>query len=266
MLFQPCFYGISAANYLSSPFSATHPSFLAEEVNLAVRNSTTLMEESFAKLLLTTSTELETLKAPVDNVCLYLTSLSVSKQENAPYFDKYTAALMSESSISGMFTILRRNGDFNFLNFRLLQLVVKEFGNQDLEAQVEKYGVKVDEFMRETKLTDFLRVWRGQAAHGSVLNRQLLVVKLDREWPKATLSYIACIEKYLANEFELHDFIFRFSQAHPGCVSLVWLIPSCTAQLIKDAMKINTPNFKKMKIRELIVNGDVLFQVLALQL
>ena len=203
MLFQPCFYGISAANYLSSPFSATHPSFLAEEVNLAVRNSTTLMEESFAKLLLTTSTELETLKAPVDNVCLYLTSLTVSKQENAPYFDKYTAALMNESSISGMFTILRRNGDFNFLNFRLLQLVVKEFGNQDLEALVEKYGVKVDEFMRETKLTNFLRVWRGQAAHGSVLNRQLLVVKLEREWPKATLSYIARIEKYLANEFEL---------------------------------------------------------------
>jgi len=180
-----------------------------------------MMEERFGALLVTASTELETLKAPVDKVCLYLTSLSASKQANAPYFDKYTAALMSESSISRIFAILSRNGDFNFLNFRLLQLVVKEFGNQELEAQVEKYGVKINEFMRETKLTDFLRVWRGQAAHGSVLNRQLLIVKLDREWPEATLSYIAHMERYLANEFELHDFIFRFSQAHPGCVSLV---------------------------------------------
>ena len=224
------------------------------------------MEERFGALLVKTSTELETLKAPVDKVCLYLTSLSASKQANAPYFDKYTAALMSESSISRIFTILSRNGDFNFLNFRLLQLAVKKFGNQNLKAQVEDYGVKVIEFMKETKLTDFLRVWSGQAAYGSVLDRQLLVVKLDREWPKATLWCIAETEKYLAGEFQLNDFIFRFKEARPGCVILMWLIPSCAAQLIKDAMKTKTPNFKRMKIRELIVNGDVLFQVLALQL
>ena len=224
------------------------------------------MEESFADLLVTTSTELETLKTPADKLRLYLTSLSASRQANAPYFDKYTAALMNESSISQMFTILCRIGDFNFLNFRLLRLAVNKFGNEDLKAEVEKYGAKVDGFMKETKLTDFLRVWSGHAAHGSVLNRQLLIVKLDREWQGAYLSRIARTEEYLAGEFQLHDFIFRFSQAHPGCVTLVWLIPACAAQLIKDAMKTKTPNFKKMKIRELIVNGDVLFQVLVSQL
>jgi len=224
------------------------------------------MEESFADLLVTTSTELVKLKAPVDDVRLYLTSLSAAKQANAPYFDKYTAALLSEFSISRIFTILSRNGDFDFLNFRLLLLVVKKFGNQNLRAQVEDYRVKVIEFMKETKLADFFRVWSGQAAHGSVLDRQLLIAKLDREWSKATLWCIAEMEKYLAGEFQLNDFIFRFKGARPGCVILVWLIPSCAAQLIKDTMKIKTPNFKEMKICELIVNGDVLFQVLALQL
>ena len=45
-------------------------------------------------------------------------------------------------------------------------------------------------------------------------------------------------------------------------MSLVWLIPACAARLIKEAMKTKQPNFKKMNIQELIVNGEVLFQVM----
>ena len=222
------------------------------------------MEERFADLLVTTSTGLETLKVPIDEVRLYLTSLTASTQRNAPYFDQYTLALLNEPSVNGMFTILSRTGDVSFLNFRLLQLTVEKFGNQNLKAKVERYGEEVTKFTKETKLTDFLRVWSGQLAHGSVPNRQMLIVKLNRKWPEATLSTITHVEKFLAGEFQLNDYAFRFINAHPGCVSLVWLIPTCATQLIKEAMKTKKPNFRKMKIQELIVNGEILFPVLVL--
>ena len=220
------------------------------------------MEERFADLLVAASDELETLETRVDQVRLYLTSLKASTQADEPLFDKYTLSDLNESSLNRILTHLSRTGAVSFLNFHLLQLVVKKFGNQNLKDQMKKYGEEVTEFMRETKFTDFYRIWSGQAAHGSVPNYQLLVVKLDRKWPEATLSIIADVESYLAGEFQLNAFIFRFAQANPGCVSLVWLIPACAARLIKEAMKTKQPDFKKMNIQELIVNGEVLFSVI----
>ena len=220
------------------------------------------MEESFAGLLVAASAELEELGVPVDKVRLYLTSLKVSTQADVLLFDQYTLSPLNEPSLDRIFTILSRTGAVNFLNFRLLQLVVMKFGNQNLKDQMKKYGEEVNQFMKETKFIDFYRIWSGQAAHGSVPNYQLLVVKLDRKWPEATLSMVADMESYLAGEFQLNAFIFRFSQANQGCVSLVWLIPASAAQLIKEAMKTKQPNFKKMNIQELIVNGEVLFSVM----
>ena len=149
------------------------------------------MEEKFADLVVAASDELETLETQVDRVKLYLMNLKVSTQADEPLFDQYSLSLLNESSLNQIFTILSRTGVIHFLNFRLLQLVVKKFGNQHLKDQVEKYGEEVSKFMKETKFTDFYRIWSGQAAHGSVPNYQLLVVKLDRKWPEATLSTIA---------------------------------------------------------------------------
>ena len=219
------------------------------------------MEEKFAGLLVTASAELGKLGVAVDEVVLYLTSLKASTQADVPLFDQYTLSLLNESSLDQVFTILSHTGAINFLNFRLLQLVVIEFGNQNLKDQMMKYGEEVNQFKKETKFIDFFRIWSGQAAHGSVPNYQLLVVKLDKKWPEATLSMIADLENYLAGEFQLNAFIFRFAQANPGCVNPVWLIPASAAQLIKEAMKIKQPNFKKMNIQELIVNGEVLYSV-----
>ena len=221
-----------------------------------------LMEESFASLLLTASIELRKLGVAVDEVVLYLTSLTASTQADVPLFDQYTLSLLNASSLNQVFTILSRTGAINFLNFRLLQLVVMKFGNQNLKDQMKKYGEEVNQFMRETKFTDFYRIWSGQAAHGSVPNHQLVIVKLDKKWPEATLSMIADMENFLAGEFQLNTCSFRFANAIPGCVSLVWLIPASAAQLIKEAMKTKQPNFKKMNIEELIVNGEVLYSVM----
>ena len=220
------------------------------------------MEERFAGLLVTASAELGKLGVPVDGVVLYLTSLKASTQADVPFFDQYTLSFLNERSLDRIFTILSRTGDVNFLNFRLLKKVVKQFGNQNLDDQVDKYREEVQRFMRKTKFTDFLRVWSGQATYGSVSKRELLIVKLDRKWPEATLSFVADMEQFLAGEFQLNIIIFRFAHANPGCVSLVWLIPASAAQLIKEAMKTKQPNFKKMNIQELIVNGELLYSVM----
>ena len=222
------------------------------------------MEERFAGLLVTASAELGKLGVPVGGVVLYLTSLKASTQADVSFFDQYTLSLLNEPSLDRIFTILSRTGAINFLNFRLLQLVVKNFGNENLKDRMVKYGEEVNTFMKETKFIDFYRIWSGQAVHGSVPNYQQLVVKLDRKWPEATLSMIAEIESYLAGEFQLNAFIFRFSQATQGCINLVWLIPASAAQLIKEAMRTKQPNFHKMNIQQLIVNGEVLFSVMVI--
>ena len=205
-------------------------------VNSEVRKNTKQMEEKFACLLVTASTELRKLGVTGDVVVTYLTSLThTGTQAGVPLFDQYTLSLLNKSSLDQVFIILSRTGAINFLNFRYLQLVVMKFGNQNLKDQMEKYGEEVNQFMKETKFTDFYRIWSGQAPHGSVPNNQLLVVELDRKWPGATLSTIAENENFLAGEFQLDAFIFRFAHANPGCVSPVQLNTVSATQVIKEA-------------------------------
>ena len=217
------------------------------------------MEEKFASLLILAHERLKTV-APIDDIHLYLNQLSVGQKENVPMFDEHMAEIITHSTLKAVFMFLSRIGVWDFLNHRLLAHIAKKYPDKVLEAAVLTYSKDVDTFKERTKLEDFLRIWPGRTRYDSDPQRVPLASKLNAQWKEYTLADLANHEGYLASEFLLNQFIFHFSNAEPGCVTLMWLIPASAAALIKKSIMKRQPDLKKMNIQELTV-GDFIYKV-----
>ena len=228
-------------------------------------------EEKFSALLAFSSERLQDLGVSPDKLKVYLTQLSVSQTENIPQFSEHMAGIMlNVDSHSKIFTFLSRVGAWGFLNFYLLKCVARRYGDDEMKGEVEKYGTEVDTLKSETKLKDYLRACSNRSPYGSLPERKPLIVKLEEEWGDCTLADVAEQEGYLAGEFLLEQYIFHFSNAAKGCVTLTWLIPTTAIPLIRRAI---TENRVKLKgtICELIVGDEcfifkVTYEILSTQL
>ena len=212
-------------------------------------------EESFATALAFASKRLETKVSPSE-LSVYTNQLTVDQKENVPQFDEHMAEISSKNSHSQLFTFLSQVGAWSFLNFYILKRVAERYGDEEMKMMVKEHGNKVDAFMRETKLKEYLRVWSGRSSYGSLPDRQPVIVKLDEEWDDYTLEKVAELEGYLAGEFLLKRSIFHFSNGAKKCVMLMWLIPSSAIAIMKKVIAEKRIDFKAANICELIVSED----------
>ncbi len=199
-------------------------------------------------------------EVPVDTVQQFINSLSVSRTENIPLFNQHMQEIISSSSLEEVFGILTRIGVWSFLNFRILEEIMRWFGGDELNVKIEQYKEKIRKFMSKTKLSDFLQVWSGRRFHTSSQEGIQIIAKCKCVWRYCTLSEVATMEQYLANEFLLHRSIFRLANAKPGCVTIMWLVPLSALKAIKKVIKERQPDLKKANIQELTV-GNLLFVV-----
>ena len=194
------------------------------------------LDGKFAKLLGSAQERLTALVS-VDTLRTYITHLSVSQKEHIPLYSKHMTEIVSENNHSKIFALMSRMGAWSMLNFHLLCQITEEYGDDELKAEVSSYSADVVVFKQTTMLHDFLDVWSSRSAYGSLPERQPLIVKLKDEWNDCTLAAVAKEECYLANEFQLEPHIMHFSNGKPGCVVLMWLIPTAAVPLIQKAMK-----------------------------
>ena len=220
------------------------------------------MTRKFALLLLTTYRKLKACNVPVEELRVYLTELSVSRKENVPLFSKQMAEIIVQTSLDQVITFMSRIGGWDFLNYYLLECVAEDFGDSELQGKVKEYGERVEVFKAMTKLAEFLRVWSSRSPQGSLPDRETLIVKLEAQlWKDCTLADVARQERWLASEFQLEQYAFHFSNAEPGCVCLMWLIPVSAVPLILKAIQDEKPNFTAASICEVVIGGSLVYKV-----
>ena len=228
---------MSAHASQSHKYSNLHIPYLESRVNVVVKKKMRAQEEKFAGLLAFASDRLQALPGVTpDMLRVYITQLSVSQKENIPQFSEHMVGIISESSYSQMFAFLSRVGAWGFLNFYLLSRIANRYGDDDMKRKVEAYGSEVNVFKSETKVKDYLRIWSGRSAYGSLPERKPLIAKLEEKWEHYTLAEVAEKEGYLAEEFSLEPYVFHLSNVGEGSVILMWLIPASAVPLIKRAV------------------------------
>jgi len=239
--------------------------FLKEPAKSKVSKSIREFEKRFAGLLCTTNRELKHAGVTGSDVRIFLNQMSVGQKENIPLYEQRMAEIISKFTIEEIILFCSRIELWDFLNFQLLQDVADHFEVEKLQNPIRDYSVAINEFKRDTKLIDFLRVWAGRNALNTLPDSEPVFAKIDSlKWEDCTLADVARHEEYLAGEFRLKQLVLRFRNAGDGCVVLMWLVTKSVASEMKRKLcSDEKPSFASMTcaFRELNIGGRT-FKVL----
>ena len=178
-------------------------------------------------------------------------------------FEQRMAEIISHVTVKEIILFCSRIQIWDFLNYRFLQDIADHFGVEELRTRLQEYSTAISAFKRKTKLVDYLRIWSRRNSLNTLPNSEPVFAKLRKtKWDECTLEDVARHEQYLASEFQLRQFVLRFSNAGEGCVVLMWLVTKSVAAEMKKIMSsAKKPAFDGMTIEELNIGGKI-FKVL----
>lgn len=237
---------------------------MERQINMEVKTNVRMLEEEFASLKTTVVEELSRADVSVMSFRTYVSSLANDQKDNILYPDQCMRQLRGEDQLDKMFSILDQYSVWSFLNFRLLRLIVQKFlaDNDHLKKSMVEYSKKVSDFQKETKLSDFLNARSSKGVTYLPMDDcVILQATLTGDFSEFTLHDLAKKQGYIAGEFLMQDFIFKFLHAKPGSVILYWVVSAQAAQHIKDVFKRRKPNLADGGIIEFFVDNDLLYQV-----
>ena len=199
---------------------------------------------------------------PIGQLQVRLTSLCVDLEDNIPLFDKHMLEVIAKTTIGGVIALMTRMKVWDILNFRVLSFILKKCVplEHEIHGHVGVYSTESTQFKKETLLRDYMSIQgaRYSIPHGCMT----ITAKFNAKYNSYTLADLANDEVFLADEFLLHKFVFRFKESYRGCISIMWFLPNSAKPLLEPPI-INSKReaLKKRRIVELIVDDKYIYRV-----
>ena len=184
-----------------------------------------------------------------------LISLNVrNKEQHKEFLDaNIFSGASAESTVEDMWCKLCDYS--NFLNYTLVEHMIKKFGDGDLLETMKAYKRKLEIFRSKTRLCDFVVYFRGITKCKEVLMKNLKV-KFDENWETCTLQDMENWKESLTQKLLLPSFTMDATEIDTGCVSITWAIPAmCTPSLVEKLKTLDKNFCKEHKIMSLTLVG-----------
>ena len=221
------------------------------------------LEQMYAGLVSRTQTAVEKQSPGVKEFRQKITLLpSLVKEELQKYLKEMLPDLYRAETIEAIFGCL--NLLWNYLNFGLLQHIIKVYGDGELKQQMEEYTTAVEIFREETPLHLFLSVQpkrRHLEVPGSLRsNLKEVMFKHNNFTFDSLLSEVESYRQKLACEFSLPDFAIILEQIERGSVSTVWLVPpSVSAKMKEHVQRKHFAFLQEHKIIQMKIDGTIVY-------
>ena len=222
----------------------------------AARAGTEKLEDKFSDMADRTLDIINEKKVTVQLFKNRLMNLNVrSKEQHKEFLDgNIFSGMSAESTVEDMWYKL--SDYWNFLNYTLLEHLIKKFGDKDLLKDMEAYKKRLKIFRSKTRLCDFVKLHRGI---GKCDEKQIksLNVKFDENWETCTLQDMENWKESLTQKLLLPSFTVKPEDIGTGCVSITWAIPAMFATSLVEKLKTldMTDFYKEHKIMSLIFDG-----------
>ena len=200
---------------------------------------------------------------PVDTFQIRLISMDVNCQEH--YFKFLKEITDKNDTIRG--TWIDLTPYMNFLNYEILQHILRKFKDEDLQRKMDQYVAQINGFFRSTRLCDFLKCWpiRGATPPKEDLYK-FLTTKTTKDWKTCTLEDLDHVRGSLARKLLLPKFALILQDASRGCVSVTFSVPSSiVAHLQAEIKNTELKEFMDMDIEAITVDGVVCYEAPLLQ-
>ena len=185
-----------------------------------------------------------------------VTCLPISdRTQHRSFVEKKLTNIPQSATIVNIWTIL--NLYWDFLNYGLLEHVIRNFGSEDLKQNMQEYVHELSVFKQTTRLCDFIESWPCRDDGPPEDRLKKVVVKMKHEWSQCTLQDMESFKKALVHKFFLPELDILLQKAERGCVCVTWLTsPSIATLLQQNLANIETEFFKKHGIDAVSIDGQ----------
>ena len=183
--------------------------------------------------------ELEARKVDLQKLRDYLTSLKALRREKdiVMFLKSIMNELCNCTSIEAVFCHL--NLYWGYLNFHLLDHIIKQFHLSELQKEMNEYKAELEEFKNRTPLEVF---GMAQKVDDPVIPDGFVKLVSQHQFSKsATLKEVEKVRLALKKEYSLEDCALMLYKVLCGSVIIVWLVPNSVAEhiLLKTSAMVN---------------------------
>ena len=177
-------------------------------------------------------------------------------EEHKGYITENYSLFKEAGSVEDIFVHL--NFYLSFLDFSLLEHIIKHFGSCDLQQRMKEYSRDVQIFRTETLVADIIPHLSHKPEPPPHFVK--LMLKLDFDPETCSLEVLEQHRKKCGSALSLSKFAFFLVALQEGSLVAVWLIPLDIVPSLKDCIKTKSLTFfLNHKILKLSVNEKCLY-------
>ncbi len=194
-----------------------------------------------------------------------------------PVQRKSLKSLQKESRIRDIFGTFNDHLVWSFLDFNLLECIIRDLGSRELKGLMKAYSNKMKEFRKKTKATTLIDIWDESGVvhihHYKECKQLFLSLNLNPD--ECTLHRLDDIRTracrlVIGYKPSLAEAALVLYKVKYGSITLIWIVHVSLVQQFKDAFRqcITGVFFEENNITRLELDGVVFIpnQVLAIVL
>ena len=174
------------------------------EIITMIKATIEKLEDNFDDLVSHAREDMTTNKVDIQHLRHSITCLPHElKSEHKQFVEGVIADLSKAESIEGVFLITNQYWDF--LNYSLLQRIIKRHASDKIKKEMEGYIQKIVAFRRKTSLRGFSKAYKRKPKRSDSKFREL-VSEHNVDWSTATLEDVEQFRNDICSELSLVDF------------------------------------------------------------
>ena len=177
------------------------------------------------------------------------------KKEHKKFTKEMEEDLKEAKSIKDIF--YTANGYWDFLNYSLLQHVIKRHASDDIKEKMERYVQEIRTFREKTCFSTFSKAYKKPKKIDQRFRE--LVSELNIDWSTATLEDVEHFRSDLCKELSLIDFSLQLAVVKQGSVVITWLVPQSLVAHIQKSITLSSQTMKKHHVTRLTVDGFITY-------
>ena len=187
-----------------------------------------------------------------------LTTLPIEyRDEHEEFFKKFEKEFEESPTLDGIWGKLSRY--WSFLNYTLLENLIRHLGYRDLRLEMDRYLISLREFQCNTRLCDFARHYPAFRRRNAEPDLMELVVRIELNWDSCTLGDLDKVHGHLLRKFHLPTFSTTLKELLGGSLIVTWSLPSELVSHVKAQLKNPDdmmPFYKEHGILSINIDGE----------
>ena len=214
-------------SHTASPYSPTE--ILEDQIQS--------LEDQFNKIALKTFDKIKKRKLDVSQFRARLVTVPIKYREHhEEFFQRLESDIKKDTSIDHIWMKLSRYWDF--LNYTLLENLVKRFGDHKLKVKMINYVKQLKEFRSTTRVCIFAKYCTKVNKKLSEHDLRDFILKFKKKcWEECTLEDLENVKENISHKFFLPSFVMNLKDIEPGSIVVTWTLPTLIASAIMEILE-----------------------------